>query len=573
MKMGSAGWALCAAFVLGAWTAPTWAAREFTPQAGLWMIPSENNGQPGRGFSLDVQGNTAFLQVFNYEKSGAATFHTAVGQLDDAASMTVPLLRFKGGRFFGGPPQDAVEDGSAGNVTVKFTDGLNGQIQFPGEASQAISRLIVNEKLPFWWATPPNDPKVLTGGQRSMKWTTTANDGARFTWRSTLAADREGRLTLSLTPYASASLYPRNYSYQCQVDSATQVVDCLGTLSDPGALVVPGALEIQRVRFRAFGPDVVGVIQPVSPAADRLTLNGWVDGSGTAKCVEPCLYANDLSSRAYTPEAFMNDDCIPEMCNFTTTLMVLPTSGAWMFSDEKNGQPGRGVFLDVQDSTIIMETSDYLAHGEPTFHMGAGTLAAIRLESASEGDRDTTARLELKRSAGGRYFGGPAQSGAETENAGQLQLGIAPWDDRGTTDFGTAQLQLPGEKSKQIRRLQLEATDNPMSNKLGEYLVRWSLGARLSWIRLTRLEDNIAKTSDGLTQCYGATVLSPRTMRCALLPTPDLFQDWLTHADVELNPFHRNMQSSNLIMRTRDHHGNWLGLGPVRLPGLDIPAN
>ena len=88
---------------------PTWAAREFTPQAGLWMIPSENNGQPGRGFSLDVQGNTAFLQVFNYEKSGAATFHTAVGKLDDAASMTVPLLRFKGGRYFGGPAQIGVK--------------------------------------------------------------------------------------------------------------------------------------------------------------------------------------------------------------------------------------------------------------------------------------------------------------------------------------------------------------------------------------------------------------------------------------------------------------------------------
>ena len=113
---------------------PAVAAREFTPQAGLWMIPSENNGQPGRGFSLDVQGNTAFLQVFNYEKNGAATFHTAVGQLDDSAAMTVPLLRFKGGRSFGGPVQDAVADGTAGDVTVKFVDGLNGTVQFPGES-------------------------------------------------------------------------------------------------------------------------------------------------------------------------------------------------------------------------------------------------------------------------------------------------------------------------------------------------------------------------------------------------------------------------------------------------------
>jgi len=63
-------------------SAPALAAREFTPQPGLWMVPAENNGLPGRGFSIDVQGNTVFMQVFNYEKSGAATFHTALGQLD-----------------------------------------------------------------------------------------------------------------------------------------------------------------------------------------------------------------------------------------------------------------------------------------------------------------------------------------------------------------------------------------------------------------------------------------------------------------------------------------------------------
>ncbi len=57
---------LLPALALACLSMPAMAAREFTPQAGLWMIAAERNGEPGRGFSLDVQGNTVFMQVFNY---------------------------------------------------------------------------------------------------------------------------------------------------------------------------------------------------------------------------------------------------------------------------------------------------------------------------------------------------------------------------------------------------------------------------------------------------------------------------------------------------------------------------
>ena len=61
---------------------PSYAARDFTPQLGTWIVSSELDGKPGRGLAIDVQGNTFFMQVFGYEKTGDATFYTATGQMD-----------------------------------------------------------------------------------------------------------------------------------------------------------------------------------------------------------------------------------------------------------------------------------------------------------------------------------------------------------------------------------------------------------------------------------------------------------------------------------------------------------
>jgi len=575
MKMGSAGRALCAAFVLGAWMAPTWAAREFTPQAGLWMIPSENNGQPGRGFSLDVQGNTAFLQVFNYEKSGAATFHTAVGQLDDAASMTVPLLRFKGGRFFGGPPQDAVEDGSAGNVTVKFTDGLNGTVQFPEESEQPVARLLVDQKLPFWWTQPSDDPPVGEGGNIHFHWFATGPDGSRLTWTSSLEGYADGTLRLG----ASRGLYRGGtylggyyYYLKCTVDMSTQVVDCIP--GDPPEIDLPASAlpDIARVRFRMLGRDVVGVVQLQSNPSARLVLNGTTGESTT--CKQPCNSPEQRSARAHVMSSLVTDRmAITGWVGGFDHIMLLPVSGAWVIEEENTGRPGRGVFLDVQDNTIVVQTSDYLADGQPSFHLGASTLT-----SSSTYAGDTTASMPLVRHAGGRHFGGPPQSGQPVGNAGTAAMAFPFTYKPADSSFAAGVITLPGEEHKTIRKLQFNPPEEDISHMLGEYFIRWNSVTRdqAGWVRLMRVNGRFAMNEDGTVQCYqDIPRQDPYSMRCALLDTPNLQQNWKGSADITIHPFHRDVSGGypSFYVRTRDRFGNWLGLGPVRLPGLDIPAN
>ena len=548
---------------------PAVAAREFTPQAGLWMIPSENNGQPGRGFSLDVQGNTAFLQVFNYEKSGAATFHTAVGQLDDAAAMTVPLLRFKGGRSFGGPVQDAVADGTAGDVTVKFVDGLNGTVQFPGESEQPISRFLIDQKLPLWWTQSATTPPEKLKASMEIDFAASGTDGTRYSWKGTLHGDETGALMLEMTPHRYLSTPdwdPSTRMMQCKIETATQVFDCLPAKPWEGERPLPDVLEFKHVRFRVLARDVVGEIQTTTHPEQRIGLNGWTQG--TYSCAQLCMSPNVGSARIYSwRQAVSSSDCTIG-CTGYYNVTLLPTSGAWIVDEEYTGRPGRGVFLDVQDNTVVVQTSDYLANGEPTFHLGSKPLSPSATERTS-----TTAKVPLQRYAGGRYFGGPAKSGVVVGLPGSIALDFAPYyGNNQYTDFATGQITLPNESAKRMRRLALEPISTGLDYFFGEYLVRWSLlkPADSSWVRLTRVAGEFVLNDDGSIQCTRKWANQPLKLQCALLDMENPQGPWKGIADIEIRPFDRGSTSERLIARTRDQHGHWLGLGAVNLPGLAI---
>jgi len=72
------------------------------PDPGNWIVSSELNGKPGRGMAIDVQYDKLVMQVYNYETSGAATFHMAVADYQRGQA-TGRLMRYEGGRYYGGP--------------------------------------------------------------------------------------------------------------------------------------------------------------------------------------------------------------------------------------------------------------------------------------------------------------------------------------------------------------------------------------------------------------------------------------------------------------------------------------
>lgn len=114
-------------------------AQAFMPQAGTWVVTSEVNGRPGRGLALDVQNNIFVLQMYAYESSGQPTFYLATGTLANNSGIA-DLQRFTGGRYLGSAPLSGILDKAVGQVRLRFTSGVAGFIQLPGESEVAISR-------------------------------------------------------------------------------------------------------------------------------------------------------------------------------------------------------------------------------------------------------------------------------------------------------------------------------------------------------------------------------------------------------------------------------------------------
>ncbi|MEG0973184.1 MAG: hypothetical protein RSF42_00630 [Comamonas sp.] len=184
------------AAVAMAFAAPSFAARDFTPQAGTWVASSELGGNPGRGLAIDVQGNTFFMQVFGYEKNGEATFYTATAQME-GNHVTAPLIRYKGGHSFGSAARDAMEDQAVGDVMVSFRNGLKGVLQFPDEQAVAIERFLV-------LSTEPGvtNPRMQLGIRTVQLLVQDAQGAIAYDWRAEVTRTEANSVKLMLKQLA-----------------------------------------------------------------------------------------------------------------------------------------------------------------------------------------------------------------------------------------------------------------------------------------------------------------------------------------------------------------------------------
>lgn len=115
-------------------------AHAFTPEAGLWAINTEQTGQPGRGFKLDIQGSTVVITVYAYETDARPQWYLAVGALANNR-VTASLEKYTGGTPLGATYRPATFVGSAGNLTLHFSSATAGVLTLPNERPQSVSRV------------------------------------------------------------------------------------------------------------------------------------------------------------------------------------------------------------------------------------------------------------------------------------------------------------------------------------------------------------------------------------------------------------------------------------------------
>ncbi|UXC18388.1 hypothetical protein [Comamonas squillarum] len=117
---------------------------------------------------------------------------------------------------------------------------------------------------------------------------------------------------------------------------------------------------------------------------------------------------------------------------------IAPQNGTWIISDELNGEPGRGMGIDIQDGVLFMQVYNYRQSGEATFHTALGTL------------RDNKVTAPLYFYEGGRYFGSEQRDGHAAGSPGNVVITF--------TSRSTGTIQFPGEPVKAMHRFDYEGT-------------------------------------------------------------------------------------------------------------------
>lgn len=553
--------AIAAAAMVVAFTASTasWAARDFTPQAGTWVISEELNGKPGRGLAIDVQGNTFFMQVFGYENNGDATFYTATGQMQGDA-VTAPLMRYQGGRSFGSEARDAVEDKSLGHVTVSFKNGLTGTIQFPNEPAVAIERFLVQSDEPS-----AINPRMQNGIRVVQLLVQRPQGDIAYDWRLDMLRNDDNSFHLYLSQPDSwrydRVTYTTFQEMACQLVGTRARFSCtaigkppyINTNMSPEPVAGPW---VDRMQIELVGYEVTGMVhmgdKQAGTSMPATGYNAGADAFGPQNGSDTTLWKTHVQQN-YLQSHFSWGGatcagCVPN--KYLHTLM--PINGTWVVEDELTGKPGRGLALDIQGSTAILQVYNYRADARPTFHMGSAAYLSKGTKPPT-----TAATIPMDEYAGGHSLGGAKQSARLRKHAGDAQLEFAYQrsDDKPLEEWmwwTAGQLQLPQEAPVRIRRLQLERPANFAEDMLGQ----WFLPVVQKTITLTRADGDTVTSADGLVVCTPVTNRKGVDASCG---QPGENGAWVWHQFLS-KPL---MNRGGTMVRLRDRHGNAVGLGQL----------
>ncbi len=169
-----------------------------------------------------------------------------------------------------------------------------------------------------------------------------------------------------------------------------------------------------------------------------------------------------------------------------------PQAGTWVVAAELDGKPGRGLAIDVQNETLVMQVYAYESNGQPSFYLAAGPYNNNQFSGP------------LTRYEGGRFFGSGARSGVAAGSPGNVTLRFTS----GVTGFAT----FPGEPEKAIIRANFAYPFAP-SSLMGLWTFT-SVGSEglvadavplLSNIGATSTGNGLVVSSDGLFGCEHQT--------------------------------------------------------------------
>lgn len=105
------------------------------PTMGLWWNPSES----GRGYEIDLQGDTMIVTTYVYEQSGDPIWYLSSGTFDHSTGVfTSAYDIFANGQCFGCPYAAPDHTGNAGPITITFTTNQTATLTYPGGSTDIV---------------------------------------------------------------------------------------------------------------------------------------------------------------------------------------------------------------------------------------------------------------------------------------------------------------------------------------------------------------------------------------------------------------------------------------------------
>ena len=109
-------------------------AAAFQPDSGWWW----NEAESGRGYSVEVQGNSFFMVGFMYDDAGKPLWYFSAGPMGSPTSFAGAILQFANGQTMTGsyhPPSAPVK---VGDLAVDFTGIDTADFEFTGEVASRL---------------------------------------------------------------------------------------------------------------------------------------------------------------------------------------------------------------------------------------------------------------------------------------------------------------------------------------------------------------------------------------------------------------------------------------------------
>jgi hypothetical protein len=103
------------------------------PTMGLWWNPNES----GRGYEIDLQGDTMIVTTYVYEQSGDPIWYLSSGTYDHTtATFQSAYDIFANGQCFGCPYVAPDHTGDAGPITITFHTNQTATLTYPGGSTE-----------------------------------------------------------------------------------------------------------------------------------------------------------------------------------------------------------------------------------------------------------------------------------------------------------------------------------------------------------------------------------------------------------------------------------------------------